>query len=165
MNWAVTQWGSFQGVDSDQPPYLLTIARDSKAETEETGYVHQWTMNPWKETRTKRETVTVKCNPKCDVSDSDFDFLSFFKSWKYICMSFTNRTWYFSCWCTGSSDTLLFVYEKQICFLVKMSVGKMCNPHPHPRWKTRVGILWIAEKYIWQQNKCRKRTAVIEYRA
>ena len=25
-------------------------------------------------------------------------------------------------------------------------VGKMCNPHP--RWKTRVGILWIAEKYI-----------------
>ena len=20
------------------------------------------------------------------------------------------------------------------------SVGKMCNPHPHPRWKTRVGI-------------------------
>ena len=21
------------------------------------------------------------------------------------------------------------------------SVGKMCNPHPHPRWKTRVGIL------------------------
>ena len=21
------------------------------------------------------------------------------------------------------------------------SVGKICNPHPHPRWKTRVGIL------------------------
>ena len=23
----------------------------------------------------------------------------------------------------------------------RSSVGKMCNPHPHPRWKTRVGSL------------------------
>ena len=46
-----------------------------------------------------------------------------------------------------------------------MSVGKMCNPHLHPRWKTRIGILRIAEKYIWQQNKCRKSIEVIRYRA
>ena len=24
---------------------------------------------------------------------------------------------------------------------IVVRVGKMCNPHPHPRWKTRVGIL------------------------
>ena len=40
----------------------------------------------------------------------------------------------------------VFFFSKLILSKYDLEVGKMCNPHPC--WKTRVGILSIAEKCI-----------------
>ena len=40
-----------------------------------------------------------------------------------------------------SHKTLLKMLTVTNFNIILSRVGKMCNPHSHPRWKTRVGIL------------------------